>query len=255
MLLLGGMALFSQSASGQGRAVRTPVRLEVAVEDEADPWSRKDGNGYANDIVRAAFAAANVDAHLVVTPYARCKQMVVQGSVVACFSMSPYPRQSDHVIFAPKPLFVIHSVLIERADSTASAPSAAGKAVAKRVGVVRGYEYPDPVYRFEASGAAVFDYSASEAINLRKLMARRLDAVLVNLDKMKTLPHVLALAGVTGKVRRSMDFGDMRAYLGFSRKHPQSQWALARYTEGLALISENGEADRIRVEWERRVPK
>ena len=35
--------------------------LEVAVEDAADVWSRADGTGYANDIVRAAFRAGGIE--------------------------------------------------------------------------------------------------------------------------------------------------------------------------------------------------
>src|SRR5258706_291920 len=62
--------------------------VDIAVEDKADLWSRRDGTGYANDIVRAAFAAAGVEARLHVLPYARCKRIVSDATVVACLSMS-----------------------------------------------------------------------------------------------------------------------------------------------------------------------
>ncbi|MET0859109.1 MAG: hypothetical protein ABWY27_20345, partial [Telluria sp.] len=90
-----------------GAAPATPGRLQILVEDAASPWSNHDGHGYANDLVRAAFAAAGVDVELVVVPYARCKAMVMQGSTVACFSMSASPELANRVRFSAKQLFSI----------------------------------------------------------------------------------------------------------------------------------------------------
>jgi len=83
--------------------------LTVAVEDEAAPWSQKDGSGFANDVVKAAFKASKVDIQLQVVPYSRCKHMVVQGEVAACFSMSWVPELEREVVFSAKPLFVCYS--------------------------------------------------------------------------------------------------------------------------------------------------
>jgi len=56
----------------------------IAVEDDAAPWSRSDGCGYANDLVIAAFKAVGIDVELKVVPYARCKRMAINADVVAC---------------------------------------------------------------------------------------------------------------------------------------------------------------------------
>ena len=42
-------AFASPVAAGAQSQLRGRV-LDIAVEDEADPWSRRDGSGYANDV-------------------------------------------------------------------------------------------------------------------------------------------------------------------------------------------------------------
>jgi hypothetical protein len=56
--------------------------------------NRGDGNDYANDLVRAAFAAVHNDVKLTVLPYARCKADAMQAAVAACFNMSPALEKS-----------------------------------------------------------------------------------------------------------------------------------------------------------------
>ncbi|WP_423049241.1 hypothetical protein [Undibacterium sp. SXout7W] len=51
-----------------------PESIEIMVEDAADPFSKADGTGYANDQVVAAFSAVGVDIKFNVVPYVRCKK-------------------------------------------------------------------------------------------------------------------------------------------------------------------------------------
>src|SRR3954464_11679837 len=77
---LAAVALCSAPLSAQTR----PDTIEVGVEDAAAPWSQADGTGFANDVARAAFAASGIVIRQRVLPYARCKSLVVSGSLVAC---------------------------------------------------------------------------------------------------------------------------------------------------------------------------
>src|SRR5688572_22083266 len=77
--------------------------IDVGVEDAAAPWSQPDGTGSANDLARAAFGAEGIDVRLHVLPYARCKQHVVNGELVACISMSPAPELEKTVRFSKEP--------------------------------------------------------------------------------------------------------------------------------------------------------
>lgn len=233
-------------------APRSPV-LDIAVEDEADPWSRRDGSGFANDLVRAAFAAAGVDVTLHVMPYARCKQMAIDGVMPACVSMSANLEKPDPVTFPATPLFVFESDYFESPNRPLNARQASELRRGTTVGVVLGYEYPESINRLSREGVIVLDYSASETINLRKVVAGRLDAAMVNHDFLKTVAYALQTAGVAGKVRSAFSAGSLPAFIGFSRKHPQSSLAYARYLKGSEIIAANGTAARIRNRWVSRV--
>jgi ABC-type amino acid transport substrate-binding protein len=227
--------------------------FEIAVEDEADPWSRKDGSGYVNDVVRAAFAAVGVDVKLLVMPYARCKQMTIDGTLPACVSMSANVLQPDPVTFSATPVFVFTSDYFVRVDYPVNARNASELPRGTVVGVVLGYEYPESIYRLSRDGVIVLDYSASETINLHKLVAGRLDAAMVNYDFLKTIDYVVKTSGVEGKVRNVFSAGTMPAFIGFSHKHPRASWAAERYARGVAIITANGTAKRIRDAWVSRV--
>jgi polar amino acid transport system substrate-binding protein len=91
-LSLRAAAIMLLGCPSASAAPVTPARVQILVEDAASPWSNQGGEGYANDLVRAAFAAVGVDVELKVLPNARCKAMVLQADAVACSSMSASPE-------------------------------------------------------------------------------------------------------------------------------------------------------------------
>jgi polar amino acid transport system substrate-binding protein len=269
-LALGGaILLFRQSMSRQGSAsaptLPTPTAdsakataapapdtsgtLEIAVENAAGPWSLPDGSGYANEIVVAAFHAVHTDVRLQVVPYARCKQMVVEGLVAGCFSMSRLPELEATVAFANVPLFVCRSDYFQNLSKPVPAKRAADLPKGTTVGIVLGYEYPDSLYDLVRNGQIVLDDAATEEINLRKLADGRIQATILNYDDIKTADYLLAEAGVTGKVNLAFPGGVLPSFIGFSRKHPRGLAALARFNEGVRIITASGVATQIKAAW------
>jgi len=238
------------AALGTARAGPAPDQpLVVAVEDQASPWSQPDGTGYANDVVRTAFAAAGVDVRFRVVPYARCKQLVVRGAEAACFSMSREPGIDSVVALADAPLFTCAVGFFERRAAPLGVARAAGLQRRTVVGVVLGYEYPESLRDLVRRGVLVFEPAPSEEINLRKLAAGRLDAALVNYDVVKTPDYVAASAGVRGRVRPAFDAGLLPSYIGFSRRHPRGAWALGRFNVGMRRIAADGRLRDIERRW------
>jgi polar amino acid transport system substrate-binding protein len=229
-----------------------PVPLEIAVEDDAAPWAQADGTGYANDVVRAAFAAAGQTVRLSVVPYARCKQMVIDGSVAGCFAMSKEPGLEASVAFPAEPLFVCQSEFVQRTDDARRVASAAEVARGTVLGVVLGYEYPPQVAAWLREGHVQLDESRSEELLLRKLAERRIDAALVNDNDTKPLAYTAAKAGVRGKVASSFQLGELRSFIGFSRHHAEGNRALAAFNAGLSTIATNGERRAIDARWAER---
>src|SRR3954453_2238945 len=111
--------------------------LEIYVENAADPFSRPDGTGYANDVVCAALAAVGVRITLKVVPYTRCKYKVLSGEAAACVSMSWDPSFEGRVKFADTPLINVTPVYYENRARPLTARSEAelGKAIV--VGTIR----------------------------------------------------------------------------------------------------------------------
>jgi polar amino acid transport system substrate-binding protein len=236
-----------------GTAVSAP--LVIAVEDDAAPWSQRDGTGFANDTVRAAFKAVNVEVELSVVPYARGKDMVVKGKIAVCFSMSWVPELEGKVVFSEKPLFTFHDEYFVRSESTLKATKEAELPKGTVVGIVIGYEYPPSVYALKEKGVIIFEESETEESNLKKLAKGRIDAALVNFNETKPVELAIARAGVAGQVKHAFPSGDLGAYVGCSTKHPEGMKALEQFNRGYKIISTNGTLGRIEREWRERALK
>lgn len=224
--------------------------LVVAVEDDAAPWSMRDGKGYANDVVKAAFDAAGLPVTLAVVPYARCKDMVIKARAVACFNMAWVPELQGRVVFADKPLFSSKVQYFVGAEQAIEVAKPADLPKGTVLGVVNGFEYPASVYALRDQGVVRFDPSTSDDINLQKLALGRLKiALLVNIHDIHPVPLILAQAKVTGKVKYAFDAGVNDAYIGFSVRHPQGAEALKAFNRGYQAISGNGTLARLNDKW------
>lgn len=246
LLIRGALFLLTLTAA------TPPARrasLQVAVEDAADPWSRRDGTGYANDVVRAAFRAVDIDVTFLVVPYARCKDMVVHAKVVACFSMSRAPDVEAAVAFPAMPLFVCEAALLQSAAHPLPAATLDALPRGTVIGAVLGYEYPEAVERARASGAITLENSPSEELLLRKLAAGRLRGALVNVNESKPLAYLSAQARVADGIQRVGTVGRLDSYIGFSRRHPRGTWGLQQFEEGMRRITRSGALASIAHVW------
>ena len=223
--------------------------MEIAVEDDAAPWSAKDGTGFANDIVTAAYAAVGTPISLKVVPYSRCKALVVNALVPACFSMSWAPELKGVVAFSQIPIFSVRSQFFQRTARPVGVEHADQLPPGTVVGVVNGYEYPDAVYRLRDEGILRFEPANSEQINLKKLAVGRIQLALVNDNRIKPSDTLIANAGVSGQVQYAFDAGEMPAYIGFSLQHPAGDEAKKLFDRGFSIIRANGTLKQIEKKW------
>ncbi|MBC8086541.1 MAG: ABC transporter substrate-binding protein [Phycisphaerae bacterium] len=237
------------ASPGQPHPASPAAELLVAIEDAADLWSRVDGTGFANDVVIAAFRAAHVPIRLTVVPYARCKQLVLEGAVVACASMSRDRTSSSMVRFPSVPLFVCYTELLENSAKPLNSTKLSALARGTRVGVVLGYEYPAALDTALRAGNISVERAPSELILMRKLAAGRVDAALMNLNDIKSLAYISAATGLTAKMLSRGRVGTLESYLGFSLRHPQSAGAMSAFEAGMRTIRANGELAAISGKW------
>jgi len=221
--------------------------LTIMAEDAAPPFSRADGTGFANDVVRAAFKAAGIDVTFDVVPYARCKKDTEDGKVAACFGMSWYSGVERSIVFSDQPVFLVHAdVFLLRGASGVS--RAEDLTPGKVVGIVNEYEYPDVVYGLRRNGIVL--QAANDDITNLKLLARgRLDAAIVMTNDLVPQLQKAIQAGVAPQVAYAFRLGQEEAYVGFSRKNPQGETARRSFNQGYRRILADGTVDALRRKW------
>lgn len=226
--------------------------LELGVEDAAAPWSKKDGTGFANDVVKAAYRAVGIEAKFRVLPYARCKYLAKKGDIPACFSVSPEPHLEDDILLSRHPLFRLHYDYYHFLGAPLHASGTEDLPPGTTVGIVNGYEYPPSVARVQEHGVKL-EPSHDEVTNLRKLALGRIDAAILNYNDIKTIRSMTDAAGVTGKVGFVFHAGEMNAYVGFSKNNSLGRWAKREFDRGHELIHKNGTLAKIENLWHRRI--
>jgi polar amino acid transport system substrate-binding protein len=220
--------------------------LTVLVEDAAGPWSGRDGTGMANDLVKAAFAAAGVDVTLEVVPYARCKALVIKGAAAACFNMSDAPEFKQVVSFAEQPLFNVYPRYYQRAGMPALRDDNAIRS-GMRLGIVNGYEYPPSVAQLGRRGVLLAP-ARSDLVNLKKLASGRIDVALIMTDDLKTDAMLIRQAGVGG-LAFAFQSTPMGSFIGFSSTHRQGLYAQRLFNQGYQRIARNGVKRAIEARW------
>lgn len=223
--------------------------ITIGAEDDAAPWSYHDGSGYVNDLVKAAYAAAGWQVKYDVLPYSRCKTDAEAGVRAACFTTGRTVETEKTLLFPTLPVFTAHNTLFANADSalTGCNPSNWGGKIS--VGMVAGYEYGESLASLQTEGAITTSTTMSEKLLLRMLTVRRLDAAVINVDAVKKIEMVAAIAGVPSAFKKVCDLGGEPGYLAFSRKHGQAISAMKAFNRGMAIIQNNGTQERLQTEW------
>lgn len=237
-------ALVVGSIGSTATAVET---ASVLVEDAFSPWSDRNGAGLANELVRAAFGAVNVQVNMTVVPYARCRALVIQGSAPSCFSMSPASDLVDVVRFSDKPLFSVTAHAYVAKVNRLKMRSLDDLRSGMRVGIVNGYEYPQGVAELAGRGI-ILELNRSETANLRKLASNRLDVALVLADHFRSAELVERQSGATNIVRGFIG-PTQRSFIGFSLLSRDGERQRALFNAGYRIIEENGQKASIEARW------
>lgn len=223
--------------------------IRIGAEDDAAPWSYADGTGYVNDLVRAAFNAVNWRVDYDVQPYPRCKMLASAGKQSACFSVSHTPDLNQTLLFPDEPVFIAKNILFARPDSILQGCSADNWPKNTSVGLVNGYEYQAEGEALRQDKRVKIDMTRSEALNLRKLAAGRIDAALITIDSIHNLEFMALLANVKPNFKPICDYGGAPAYIAFSKSHPLGLAGLNAFNKGMAMIIKNGTKAQLEKEW------
>jgi polar amino acid transport system substrate-binding protein len=223
-------------------------RIRIGAEDDWSPYSssvKGKPQGFAVDLVRAAWAAAGVDVELVPLPYTRCMKEVDRGDLAGCFDTLRDPVLESKYRWHQQPLFQARIGIYGR---VAAGPPPVDVGLenlrGKRIGTTHGYDYGAA---FDGDKTMLRDEAPSDLSSLRKLVAGRVDYALVfdrvANDIAKAHPQLgkeYALHGV---------LVEPFLYISFSPKYPDIDRIVALFDQGLAKLRKSGGYARIEAQW------
>jgi len=242
--------LFSEARTNFLDVKVMETEVEIMFENAAQPWSKPDGTGYANDIVVAAFQEVGVTVKKLVVPYARCKKMALLGKIPACVSMTWLPEFKGLIELAPEPLIILNSDIFE--NMARPLPRAAMNQcklpAGLAVGVVNAYEYPKETMALKPQ-TKNWVASGSDIQSLQRLALGRLDAAVVITNDLERRNQKAITAQVEDRVGFAFNCGEQTGTIGFSLKSPKGNWARDLYKEGYRRLKEKGQLDKIHQKW------
>lgn len=192
-------------------AAQAAPPLPLTVELTADPWppfnAEADGArpGYMVELARQLSQPLNVDVRYVPRPWSRAISEVKEGRSSCLIAATPV--EAPAFSFPRHPWFNAVYLAYVRADDPwrFTAPAALNGRV---VGLVAGYDYGEPLARYQRTASAGnfhLEYGEQPlATNIRLLLQGSLDVVVEN-DQV--MAYRLAQMGLTGQVRSAGSMG------------------------------------------------
>ena len=221
--------------------------LDLLVEDDWYPYAAiRNGKaeGMAVEIVQAAYRAVGVRVRFQSMPYARCMRLTEIGRYAGCFNSLKDSTTEPVFLFGQQPLFTATIGIYATADWPQ--PTTVSALRGKRVGLTNGYTYGSKV---ERDRDMIKEYAVSDLANLRKLVRKRLDYVLVYTRVADYLighhPNDLG--------RRLVRVGtviETPLYLSFSRANLRGETAMRQLDRGMIILQRNGKHQQILKRWQ-----
>ncbi|WP_413560886.1 substrate-binding periplasmic protein [Bdellovibrio sp. HCB209] len=233
-------------------AVSKAETIHLLGEDDWAPYSSatsdyKDVQGFAPDIVRAAFKSQGVTAIIRPMPFARCMMEVDKGNSLGCFDTVINQNTKDSYIFHATPLFQADMMIYGKVNEKSGLKLA--DLEGKVVGTTLGYTYPTS---FLTNKKIITEPGPTEKSQLMKVAAGRIQyAVLWGMtgeELLKKNPDLKIKVKSLGRVSRDA------LYVNFSKKHKDGAKYAAILEKGIQTIHSDGTYKKIESEFRKKYP-
>lgn len=225
--------------------------ITILAEDDYFPYSRRGPDGKAEgitvDVILAAYEAAGVDLHYKTENFDRAMAKVRDGRAVACFNTPRENRIEDIYAWPRNELYTSETFIYARHDHPGLIKSIKDMA-GKKIGLTIGYGYGDELHN---DRLVLKDWGRNDKMNVRKLVAGRVDFVALN---KYIASRLVAELGVADKIKAVGKLpSDRKMYLVFSKRHPRAAEAMEQFDRGFDFIKQSGVYQRIFNHWENRL--
>lgn len=167
-------------------SVRADVLEDVVLGNgEWEPFQSKKlkHGGVVSRVVYEAFANQGVDVEFAFYPWKRSYELARRGQIAGTFVWSKKPERLEHFLFSDIVMRDL-PVLFFLSDSPPKhwEPGNWSSISGLRVGAVIGYSYLANFANYESEGALKVERVASDELNFRKLLAKRIDVYPASLE-------------------------------------------------------------------------
>ncbi|MDO9183445.1 MAG: transporter substrate-binding domain-containing protein [Bacteriovorax sp.] len=226
--------------------------ITIAGEDDWAPFSSatKDGKGiegFAPEIIKAAFKSQQIDVNFKVLPYARCMDEALKGDVLGCFDTVMDNDNKTKYLFHKTPMFEA-SMDIWGPTSSKEQNVTLKDLEGKKVGITNGYSYSP---EFTDNTKILKEVTPSEKSQFEKLAAERISyAAVFGMPGFYILKSDARLAS---KIKKIGNISTDKVFLSFSKVHKDG----AKYTEvfekGLTAIKADGTYKKLEDDFKKRL--
>lgn len=231
------LIFFAYSSAAVASTDLTEVTL--AAENSWPPFSKADGTGLSNQIIREAYKSQGIDVKYVVAPYARQLVATQNGTYVGVFNVTKEPSTLIKFRFCKERLFKATTAYYINEDKPLNAKAFTDLNAGERVGLIIGYEYgPYILSNLRVEKHAVSNQTAL----IRMLLAGRLDTVIMfDAIAQYTLPKIPN----SHKIKRAFDGEHSDIYVAFSKQHKDALYFCEKLDKGLQTLKANGRLEEI----------
>lgn len=220
--------------------------VKIIAEDDWYPYSAQfdDGSrGIAVDIVRAAFAAEGVNVKFDAMNYDRGMVLVREGMAIGCFDAPRTQEIENAFLWHDQPLFSAVGLFYATSDYTGRINSV-DEVAGKRVGLTQGYGYGDII---DLNMRMIKEYSKTDTVIIKKLIANRLDFIVLY---EKIADYLIPKLNAQGKIKPVGKATYIDLYIAFSKGHSEGKKFRDIFSRGFRKIKNDGTYQKIMNEWD-----
>lgn len=177
-VMLAALALLPQPACATDQATAADQTVLHLANGEWPPYTGEHlpGNGCDSQVVSTVFAEMGIQVRYTFLPWARGMLLSKSGAVDGAIEWADTPEHRASHFVSQQPLSEQRWVFFHHRD-TAIPWQQLEDLQHQRIGLTIGYAYSDVFKPIQAKYPAMFIEAASDLLNLKKLLHRRLDLV------------------------------------------------------------------------------
>lgn len=213
----------------------------IGAENSWPPFSDKNGKGISYNLVAAALAKVGQEFSIEVFPYARALLSTEKGYVDACWNVTRQPSTETIFHFGAEPLLYAKASYFFPKGQKLNFTDPSNIPNGLNIGVINDYEYGHEYSSNKHRFNEVPVDSQEQIINM--LLANRID-VAIMFDEVASY-HLQQMGLAEDAITKGAINHISDIYVAFSKQNPEHRKLATKLDQGLRLIKDSGEYNRI----------